>query len=215
MLSVGISAWISALNNKDLKLCKEVQYEADAEEKARATARVPSLSTAFAGRFEGTTATFSGSAVGWPERCMDNCNHPHGLPLRGTHVQCSRRDQKVSYALYISREKRERKRERILADEVASTKAVVMAGAGDPYRNRLNFGVTLDKTHDGFSCELLVEALTAANIILAPELLEADALEGVELMALCGIIEDPTSGIEHLAKTSKVGRRDNRLIESI
>ena len=32
MLSVGISSWIAALNNQDLGLCKEVEYDAEAYE---------------------------------------------------------------------------------------------------------------------------------------------------------------------------------------
>jgi hypothetical protein len=31
MLSVGISAWVSALNDPTLKLCNEVKYEGDAD----------------------------------------------------------------------------------------------------------------------------------------------------------------------------------------
>lgn len=71
-----------------------------------------------------------------------------------------------------------------------------MAGAGDPYRSRLN----------------IVKALTAATIALAPELLEVDALEGMDLDALCGIIDNPTSVIDQSTKTSKVGHRGNRLV---
>lgn len=31
-LSVVISLWVAALNNEQLKLCKDVEYEADADE---------------------------------------------------------------------------------------------------------------------------------------------------------------------------------------
>lgn len=73
-----------------------------------------------------------------------------------------------------------------------------MADGGDPYANRLNIGVTLDKIDDGFLCEDITTALTAAVAILAPELLEIDVLEGVELEAICGIIDDPASVVDHL-----------------
>jgi hypothetical protein len=76
-----------------------------------------------------------------------------------------------------------------------------MAGAGDPYANRLNIGITLDKEGDGFLCEDITAALTAATVLLAPELLEADALEGVELETICGIIKDPSSIVENLKDT--------------
>lgn len=81
-----------------------------------------------------------------------------------------------------------------------------MAGAGDPYANRLNIGIILDKEEDGFLCEEITEALTAAVVLLAPELLEAEALEGVELEAICGYIKDPSSIIENLKET-KMSRR--------
>lgn len=82
-----------------------------------------------------------------------------------------------------------------------------MAGAGDPYKNRLNLGVTLDETSDGFDCHEITAAVTAAMVALAPELLEADALEGVELEAICGFIDDPLSSIVNLTQTAKVPSR--------
>lgn len=87
-----------------------------------------------------------------------------------------------------------------------------MAGAGDPYANHLNIGVTLDSTSDGFSCEEIAEELTAAMVILAPELLEADALEGIELEAICGIIDNPESILDNLKSTAQVSRRGPRAI---
>ncbi|GAW15610.1 hypothetical protein ANO14919_050260 [Xylariales sp. No.14919] len=48
---------------------------------------------------------------------------------------------------------------------------------------------------DGFPCEAAAGAITATMRILAPELTGADAFEGVELEAICGIIDDPTSVI--------------------
>jgi hypothetical protein len=71
-----------------------------------------------------------------------------------------------------------------------------MASAGDPYANHLNIGVALDKTGDGFLCQEITAALTAAMAILAPELIGADAFEGVELEAVCGIIKDPSSIVD-------------------
>jgi hypothetical protein len=71
-----------------------------------------------------------------------------------------------------------------------------MAGEEDAYENRLNIGVTLDEEGDGFSCEEITAALTAATILLAPELLEVDVLEGVELEAICGIVEETSSIIK-------------------
>lgn len=54
----------------------------------------------------------------------------------------------------------------------------------------MNIGVQIKTDSGGFSCEdaaALIEALTLA---LAPELLEADALEGIELASICGVVDD-------------------------
>lgn len=78
---------------------------------------------------------------------------------------------------------------------------------GNPYANHLSIGLTLDDTSDGFSCEEVAAAITAAMVILAPELLEADAFEGVELETMCGVIDDPLSAIDGLTGEKAVGRR--------
>lgn len=85
-----------------------------------------------------------------------------------------------------------------------------MAGGGNPYANHLNIGLTLDKTSgDGFTCEEITAALTAAAMLLAPELVGAEALEGIEIESICGIIEDPSSALDHLTGTgpSMLSRR--------
>lgn len=79
-----------------------------------------------------------------------------------------------------------------------------MGDAVNPYRNRLEIAVTLEKTLDGFDCQALVEGLTAAMVVLAPQLLEADALEGVELEAICGIIDDPQSAITNYLGSAEI-----------
>lgn len=82
-----------------------------------------------------------------------------------------------------------------------------MAGSGDPYANRLNIGVTLDTSKNGFNCYELAEELTANMILIAPELIEEDALEGFELEALCGIFDNITSIINSLGAVAHVPRR--------
>lgn len=79
-----------------------------------------------------------------------------------------------------------------------------MAGEGDPYANRLNIGITLDEKGDGFPCEEIAAGLTAAMILIAPELIGTDALEGVELEAICGVIKDPPSVVDNLKEVSQV-----------
>lgn len=74
----------------------------------------------------------------------------------------------------------------------------VIAGTkDDPYAGHLNIGVTLDKTDDGFDCTVIAGGLTALAAIIAPGLLEADLFEGVELEALCGLIDDPLSALNN------------------
>lgn len=41
--------------------------------------------------------------------------------------------------------------------------------------------------------------ITAALVILVPELIEADAFEGIELEAICSVVNDPTSILGNLA----------------
>lgn len=82
-----------------------------------------------------------------------------------------------------------------------------MAGPGDPYANHLNIGITLDTSKDGFSCQEIAEELTAFMIILAPELLPEDALEGFELEALCGLMDNITSIVNTLGAAAHVPRR--------
>ena len=82
-----------------------------------------------------------------------------------------------------------------------------MSNGTDSYHSRLNIGVELEKTDNGFLCELIMEGLTAAVSIIAPELLPADALEGVELEALCGIINDPIGALHNLTKGIRLGQR--------
>jgi hypothetical protein len=89
-----------------------------------------------------------------------------------------------------------------------------MAGDGSPYANCLNIGISLDKTGDGFPCEEITAAITAAVVLLAPELLEVDALEGVELQALCGLASDPSSAIKSLTGPKMVNRRASKAISS-
>ncbi|KAI0185817.1 hypothetical protein EV127DRAFT_411837 [Xylaria flabelliformis] len=174
MLSVGIASWISVLNNEDLMLCKEVEYEADADETGSGCGQGPIHSSRLRRKVHRETGELLWERRGLveernlTERCVDNCDHP--LVCHYQARMCS------------------------APNEIT----VVMAGDGGPYTNHLNIGVTLDKIDDGFPCEEVAEAIMAALAVLAPELLGADAFEGVELEAICGVLEDPASIVGHL-----------------
>ncbi|KAI1119752.1 hypothetical protein F5Y10DRAFT_291151 [Nemania abortiva] len=175
MLSVGIGAWISALNNEDLQLCKEVEYEADADPAASGCGNGPIPSSRLRRKVRRDTGELLWERGGLAqerrltERCRDTCDVP---------VVCHYQGRVCSAPNEIT---------------------VVMAGDGSPYTNHVNIGVTLDATGDGFPCEEVAEAITSALVIIAPELIGADAFEGYELEALCGIIEDPASALGQLA----------------
>ncbi|KAI1879203.1 hypothetical protein JX265_002157 [Neoarthrinium moseri] len=80
----------------------------------------------------------------------------------------------------------------------ASEITVVMAGAGSPYANHLNIGVTLGATGNGFLRKEIAATLTAAMVILAPGLLELKALDGYELEPICDMIDEPLSIMNNL-----------------
>ncbi|KAK9776466.1 putative Class V protein [Seiridium cardinale] len=180
MLSVGISSWIATLNNEQLKLCKEVDYEAEADETGSGCGTGPISPS----RLRRKTRRDTGQVL-WErgslaleerqllERCKDDCGS----------------NPKVCH--YAAR-----------MCSAPNEITVVMANGADPYGNRLNIGVQLETIGDGFLCEEAVGALTAVVAVLAPELLEADALEGVELEAICGILKDPQGAL-----TSYIGGR--------
>lgn len=70
---------------------------------------------------------------------------------------------------------------------------VVAGDKFDPYANHLNIGITLDKSGDGFDCELIVGGLLAFTEVIAPKLLEEEALAGIELESICGQIDNTKS----------------------
>ncbi|KAK9776082.1 putative Class V protein [Seiridium cardinale] len=182
MLSVGISSWVAALNNEGLKLCKDVEYEAEADETGSGCGQGPISPS----RLRRKTNVEDGTVL-WQrdesieKQCKDDC---------GTHTKTCH---------YMARMCNAPNEIKPHAD-MLQCKAVVMADAKDPYANHLNIGVLLEKTEasDGFDCEAMVGLLTTAAVVLAPELLPADALEGVEMESICGIINDAQDAFKTL-----------------
>ncbi|OIW25783.1 hypothetical protein CONLIGDRAFT_717468 [Coniochaeta ligniaria NRRL 30616] len=188
MLSVGISSWVGALNNKDLGLCKEVEYEADADETGVGCGKGPIPPSQLRRKIRRDNGAVIWERGGLAleerklgERCLENCDRP--VVCHYTARMCS------------------------APNEIT----VVMAGPGNPYANRLNIGVQLEHTGDSFLCEEITAALTAFVVLLAPELLGPDVMADVELEAICGFIEDPMSIIGSLTDTVKIAPRVNML----
>jgi hypothetical protein len=83
MLSVGISSWVSALNDPTLKLCKNVTYEADADETGSGCGKGPIPTSRLrrkVRRDDGAVLWERGGLVAeksrLAERCLDNCDPP-------------------------------------------------------------------------------------------------------------------------------------------
>lgn len=83
MLSVGISSWVAALNNKDLGLCKEVEYEADAEDTGVGCGKGPISPSRLRRKIRRDNGALIWERSGLAptesrleERCLDNCDHP-------------------------------------------------------------------------------------------------------------------------------------------
>lgn len=76
MLSVGISSWISALNNPTLGLCKNVTYEADADETRSGCGTGPIPTSRLRRKFRRDDDTVLWERGGLEERCLDNCDPP-------------------------------------------------------------------------------------------------------------------------------------------
>lgn len=59
----------------------------------------------------------------------------------------------------------------------------------------MNLGVQTKTDSGGFSCEEAAALIEAVTVVIAPELLKADALEGVELASVCGVVDDIQNAI--------------------
>ncbi|KAI0470526.1 hypothetical protein GGR56DRAFT_678416 [Xylariaceae sp. FL0804] len=171
MLSVGIGSWISALNNDGLGLCQDVEYEAEADATGSGCGEGPIDTRRLRRKVRRSDGAVLWEREGLAEedaerqkRCFDTCG---SSPMTCTYSarMCNAPDSIT----------------------------VVSGTTDEPYQGHLTIGVTLDATSDGFDCEAIAGTLTAFVAVLAPELLEVDALEGIELEALCGIVDDPTS----------------------
>lgn len=173
MLSVGISSWIAALENGNGTLCQDVEYEADADSTGSGCGSGPIPTDRLRRKIRRNDGTVLWERDGLAEerhahqeRCLDNCGTESEMHCHYSARMCNAPDSVV----------------------------VVSGTATHPDANQLTIKVILDeKKGDGFDCEAIAAGLTVLMEVLAPELLEADVLEGIELEALCGELEGITS----------------------
>lgn len=83
MLSVGIASWIAVLNNPSLNLCKNVTYEADADETGSGCGKGPITPSRLRRKLRRDTAELLWERGGLAfeerqlaERCSDSCDPP-------------------------------------------------------------------------------------------------------------------------------------------
>ena len=187
MLSVGLASWVSALENDNLKLCKDVVYEAEADETGSGCGKGPIPTS----RVRRKVRRDDGAVLWEREGLMEAQNNT----LSERCVDCDR--PKICH--YRAR----------MCNAPDSITVVADTGDG-PCSNHITISVALDKTGDGFDCEAIVEGLTVLTAALAPELLELEALEGVELESICGQFEEASSAIASMTSEKvKVNRRQN------
>jgi hypothetical protein len=83
MISVGISSWIAALNDETLQLCKDVEYETDADETVSGCGEGPIPTDRLRRKVRRDTGEVLYERGGLEaedrrlaERCMDTCGTP-------------------------------------------------------------------------------------------------------------------------------------------
>ncbi|KAI1078530.1 hypothetical protein F5B20DRAFT_582157 [Whalleya microplaca] len=175
MLSIGLSTWVSAMNDPGLKLCNEVEYKAEEDPTGSGCGSGPIQPE----RLVRIVRRHDGEVL-WArdeleERCFDSCGGGGngGVPV------CTYKAKMCNAPNEIT---------------------AVAPNADNAYGNRLNIGVDIEQQDAGagFDCEAIVELLTTAAIALAPELIPVDVLEGVEVESVCGVIDNIESVVGSL-----------------
>jgi hypothetical protein len=74
-----------------------------------------------------------------------------------------------------------------------------------PYANSMNVGMKWEIEHDGdsafneFICDLVVDGLATAALLIAPEFAGPEVVEDLELEALCGSLAEASNDNEKRA----------------
>lgn len=185
------------MNDPTLSLCNDVVYTAHADptESGCGDGPIePSRLVRIVRRHDGKTLWARDEVQ---ERCFDSCGGGgfgnEGGPLCSYHARVCHAPNEISTSPLSQ------PFPLVVGIRLTCT-AAVAANAHNPYANHLNIGVTIEKDSpgDGFDCEAVAGLLTAATVVLAPELLPADALEGIEIESICGVIENPESAVDSL-----------------
>lgn len=158
--------------------CTEVEYEADADETGSGCGSGPIPTRRVrrkTRRSDGATLWERDGLVEEELALQKRCSEKRGLDER----ECGSNPMVCHYNARMC--------------NAPDSITVVAGDKSDPYANHLNIGVTLDTSGDGFDCELIVGGLLAFTEIMAPELLEEEALAGIELESICGVTDDTDS----------------------
>lgn len=178
MLSAGLSTWTAASG----KMCQEVEYESEEDLTGVGCGKGPLPMK----RSDNTTIMVTPRSVERIEkRCVD-CDNP--LPM------CHYKAYICSAPDLISKSDPHDTLNGIHTDSL--TAVVKSDGKGNPYANEINIGVNYGKeaAFDEFLCELVVDGLLDAAMILAPELLPEEEAAELDFQALCGELGQYANG---------------------
>lgn len=182
-----------------MKLCTEVEYEADADETGSGcgSGPIPTRRVRRKTRRSDGATLWERDGLVEEELALKKRCEKRGLDER----QCGSNPMVCHYSARMC--------------NAPDSITVVAGDKSDPYANHLNIGVTLDTSGDGFDCELIVGGLLAFTEIVAPELLEEEALAGIELESICGLTDDTDSAFSKRFDSGISGPRQRMMSRSM
>ncbi|KAJ4421546.1 hypothetical protein N0V82_003684 [Gnomoniopsis sp. IMI 355080] len=214
MLAVGISSWVAAMQDDGLGLCSNVTYQAEADMTGSGCGEGPIQPSKVRRviRHRDNKVLFERSDSDLESRCSlrrdGETLDERGCSGTGTgdgNMVCTysarmcNAPNEISMYLptsYIPTVILFKVLDHFLIRRCA---AVVQTDETNAMVGHLNLGVDIKQTDSSsFSCEdaaTIIGALSAITAVLAPEMLESEALEDMDLMAACGAVEDVQSVI--------------------
>lgn len=214
MLAVGISSWVGAMQDDGLGLCSNVTYHAEADMTGSGCGQGPIQPSKVRRviRQRDEKVLFERDDLALESRCSlrrdAEALNERGCPGSGTgdgNMVCTYTARMCdapneismyhvpSYIHIVSLFE--------IFDELLTQccAAVVQTDETNAIVGYMNLGVDIKETDSSsFSCQdaaTIIGALTAITAVLAPEMLETEALEDMDLMAACGVVGDVQSAI--------------------